>query len=60
MGTDNVVLNKSAIIERCIKRILEEYQGCEDQFSTNYTKQDSIILNLERACQAAIDLAAHI
>lgn len=26
----------------------------------NQTKQDSIILNLQRACEAAIDLAMHI
>lgn len=26
----------------------------------DYTKQDSIILNIQRACEAAIDLAMHI
>jgi len=26
----------------------------------DYTKQDSIILNIQRACQAFIDLAMHI
>jgi uncharacterized protein YutE (UPF0331/DUF86 family) len=26
----------------------------------NYTKQDSIILNIQRACEAAIDLAMHV
>jgi uncharacterized protein YutE (UPF0331/DUF86 family) len=56
---DNVVLNKSAVIERCISRIHEEYQGHETELTTNFTRQDSIILNLERLCQAAIDLAAH-
>jgi uncharacterized protein YutE (UPF0331/DUF86 family) len=60
MATDNVVLNKTAAIERCIRRVLEEYRGFEEEFATNYTKQDSIILNLERLCQAAIDLAAHL
>ena len=56
---DDVVLNKVAIIERCIRRIHEEYQG---DFSNleNYTKQDSIILNIQRACEASIDLAMHI
>ena len=56
MATDNVVLNKTAAIERCIRRVLEEYRGFEEEFATNYTKQDSIILNLERASQACIDL----
>ncbi len=60
MVIDNVVLNKTAAIEKCIKRIHEEYLGFEDEFETNYTKQDSIILNLERACQATIDIASHL
>jgi len=60
MTPDNVILNKSATIERCINRILEEYQGFEEEFLVNFTKQDSVILNLERLCQAAIDLAAHL
>lgn len=38
----DVVLNKSAIIERCIARIHEEYQDSEENLE-NYTKQDSII-----------------
>jgi len=60
MAADNVVLNKAATMERCIKRVLEEYQGFEKEFLDNFTKQDSVILNLERLCQAAIDLAAHL
>lgn len=60
MAADNVVLNKTAAMERCIKRVLEEYQGFEKELLDNFTKQDSVILNLERLCQAAIDLAAHL
>jgi uncharacterized protein YutE (UPF0331/DUF86 family) len=60
MAADNVVLNKTATMERCIRRVLEEYQGFEIEFSNNFTKQDSVILNLERLCQAAIDLAAYL
>ena len=56
---DDVVLNKVAIIERCIRRIQEEYQ---ENFLNleNYTKQDSIILNIQRSCEANIDLAMHL
>jgi hypothetical protein len=43
---DDVVLNKCAIIEKCLLRIDVEYFGCEDEFLENYTKQDSIILNI--------------
>ncbi|MGA5691482.1 type VII toxin-antitoxin system HepT family RNase toxin [Cytobacillus pseudoceanisediminis] len=55
----DVILNKISIIERCIKRIHEEYDKNPKNLE-NYTKQDSIILNLQRACEASIDLAMHI
>lgn len=57
---DDVIANKIAIINNCIKRIREEYVGHEEVFDFNYTKQDSIILNLQRACEAAIDIASRI
>jgi uncharacterized protein YutE (UPF0331/DUF86 family) len=56
----DVVLNKIQTIERCLKRIREEYVGYEESFEENFTKQDSVILNLERASQATIDIATHI
>jgi len=56
----DVVLNKVQTIQRCIKRIKEEYIGFENVFESDFTKQDSVILNLERASQAAIDIATHI
>jgi uncharacterized protein YutE (UPF0331/DUF86 family) len=58
METD-VIYNKISIIERCINRILEEYDNKPENLE-NYTKQDSIILNIQRACEASIDLAMHI
>ncbi len=58
MGND-VIYNKVDIIERCLKRIHEEYDNNPENIE-NYTKQDSIILNIQRACEAAIDLAMHI
>ena len=57
---DDILINKTATIKKCIARIQEEYIGYEQEFSTNYTKQDSIILNIERLSQATIDIAAHI
>jgi uncharacterized protein YutE (UPF0331/DUF86 family) len=56
----DVLLNKVAIIERCLARVLSEYQGHEDELETNFTRQDSIILNLQRACEASIDAAMHL
>ena len=56
---DEVVLNKVAVIERCLKRITEEYEDQEDELETDYTRQDAIVLNLLRASEATIDLAMH-
>jgi uncharacterized protein YutE (UPF0331/DUF86 family) len=56
----DVLLNKAAIIERCLARVEAEYRGHEDELESNYTRQDSIILNLQRACEASIDAAMHL
>lgn len=55
---DDVVRNKCAIIERSLRRMKEEYKS--DTSLENYTHIDAMILNIERACQAAIDLAMHL
>lgn len=57
---DDIILNKAAIIERCLKRVREDYTGYEAEFETNFLRQDAILLNLQRACEASIDLAAHV
>lgn len=58
MPTD-VILNKAQIIERCLRRVNEEYADSPITLQ-NITKQDSIILNLQRACEAAMDMAMHM
>lgn len=57
---DDVIVNKVAIIERCLRRIAQEHAGDDRNLFENLTKQDSIVLNLQRACEAAIDLAMHV
>lgn len=57
---DDVILNKAASIERCLRRIEEEYAGVEQNLVGNQTKQDAIVLNLQRACETAIDLAMYV
>jgi uncharacterized protein YutE (UPF0331/DUF86 family) len=57
---DDVLLNKAATIERCLIRIREEYENHKDELESNFTRQDSIILNLQRACEASIDGAMHL
>lgn len=56
---DNVLINKAASIERCIKRIKEEYSNFDD-LSKNQTRQDAIILNLQRAAETAIDMGTRV
>ena len=53
---DDVILNKAEIIERCIERIRETYEKAPGALATDYSCQDVIVLNIERACQAAIDI----
>lgn len=57
---DDVVYGKVATIERCLERIREDYVGHEAEFAADQMRQDAIVLNLLRACEAAIDLAMHV
>lgn len=57
---DNVLLNKAEMIERCLRRVAEEYAGHEDELASNFTRQDAIVLNVQRACEASIDAAMHV
>jgi uncharacterized protein YutE (UPF0331/DUF86 family) len=57
---DDVVLNKAATIERCLARVTQEHAGDDRNLTDNQTRQDAIILNIQRACEAAIDLAMHV
>lgn len=59
MENELVIFNKYTIIENCIKRINSVYDGKIDTLK-NYNLQDIIVLNLQRACQATIDIAMHI
>lgn len=58
--TDDVLLNKAATIERCVARAREEYAANPDEFALNFTRQDAAILNIQRACEAALDIGQHI
>lgn len=59
LAMNDIILNKTATIERCVHRIEEVYDNNPKNL-TDFTKQDSIILNIQRACEASIDLAMHI
>ncbi len=55
----DIVLNKAATIRHCVSRIQEEYADDAENLY-NLTRQDSIILNLQRACEGCLDLAMHL
>lgn len=57
---DDVLLNKAAAIERAVGRAREEYAGDDANLLQNQTRQDAIILNLQRACESSIDAAMHL
>jgi uncharacterized protein YutE (UPF0331/DUF86 family) len=57
---DDVILGKARIIERCLRQVAAYYQGHEADLETDLMLQDAILLNLQRAAEAAIDLAMHV
>lgn len=57
---DDVLINKAATIERCVQRAREEYFSDPASFATNFSRQDAAILNIQRACEAALDMGQHL
>ena len=57
---DDVLLNKTATIEHSIHRALEEYNKNPETFASDFTRQDAAILNIQRACEAALDMGQHL
>jgi uncharacterized protein YutE (UPF0331/DUF86 family) len=57
---DDVLINKAATIERCVARAREEYSVNPQGFAEDYTRQDAAILNIQRACEAALDMGQHL
>lgn len=57
---DDVLINKAATIERCVARAREEYASNPATFATDFTRQDAAILNIQRACEAALDMGQHV
>lgn len=57
---DDVLLNKVALIERCVARAHAEYNKNPAGFAGDFTAQDAAILNIQRACEAALDIGHHL
>jgi len=56
---EDILYNKISIIERCLKRVDEVYESNPENLE-DYTKQDSIVLNILRVIETTIDIAMHI
>jgi len=59
MPDKDVVLAKTASIQKCLRRI-KEVTGLNPDSLDEINKQDIFVLNLQRAVQSTIDLAAHV
>lgn len=59
MENKAVLLNKYESIEKCIRRINEEYENNKENLY-DYRRMDCIVLNLQRACEITIDIAMYI
>jgi uncharacterized protein YutE (UPF0331/DUF86 family) len=57
---DSILLRKAGSLERCVARVRDKYKGNEAAFDADIDLQDIIVLNLQRACQTAIDMALRI
>jgi uncharacterized protein YutE (UPF0331/DUF86 family) len=57
---DDVLVNKAAAIERSVRRVREEHAGDDRNLLENQTRQDAMVLNLQRACETSIDAAMHV
>lgn len=51
----DALAQKASRVERCIARAREEHALASD-FKTDHSRQDAAILNLQRACELAIDM----
>ncbi len=58
---NDILLNKMISIERCIAQV-DKYYAIDNglPFEEDYLRQDAISMNLQRACELAIDMANHV
>lgn len=59
MPDPDICLEKTRNIQNCLRRIHDMTQGNPDTLD-DQTIEDVVVLNLQRAVQSVIDLAAHI
>jgi uncharacterized protein YutE (UPF0331/DUF86 family) len=59
LNIDDIIINKSQSIVRCIDRAKQEYRASAD-FENDFSRQDAATLNVLRSCEQTIDLANHL
>ena len=57
---NDIVLGKAEIIERALRRATDTYLAHRLTLEQDLDAQDVTVLNLQRVCEAAIDLAMHV
>lgn len=57
---DEALNSRSQALERYVARAREEYERAPDSFAFDFTRQDAAILNIQRACEAALDMGQHL
>ena len=53
----DALAQKADRMQRCIARAREELRLAGVHFASDFTRQDAAILNVQRACELAIDMA---
>ncbi|OGT50116.1 MAG: hypothetical protein A3E82_02255 [Gammaproteobacteria bacterium RIFCSPHIGHO2_12_FULL_38_11] len=57
---NDIIINKCRSIRNCIINIRNAYPKAREIFLDSYILQNSVVLDLQRAIQITIDIAAHI
>jgi uncharacterized protein YutE (UPF0331/DUF86 family) len=57
---DDVLINKAATVERCVARARAEFNHDPASFEFDFTRQDAATLNVQRACEAVLDMGQHL
>jgi uncharacterized protein YutE (UPF0331/DUF86 family) len=57
---NQTILNKIASLKRCVERIEDKIPKTSLELQSDYDLQDIVSLNLQRAVQVCVDIAAHL
>lgn len=55
-----IILNKIVFLKRCIDRIEDKIPATSQKLQSDYDLQDIVSLNLQRAVQVCVDIAAFL